>query len=522
MIYRTLIVDDEEWVRRGLREQVDWVKLGIELVGEAQNGQKAKEFIDKYPVDIIITDIRMPIMDGIELMTYVNENNLDIIVIILSGFAEFEYAKEAIRLGAFSYLLKPIEEEDLEKVLKQAVNDLHNRRQKNHVHMEKRMTEFVYGQSSDEFNIEKIMPVSPGDERTKGYYCVVLKFYKGSVYKKTRLTIQHTMEWIFDIENEFSNSLVLFRNYVVENELVLIMRSDHTFIDERHRLMIQLDNFVLKQKEHYNNETYIGIGTIVTDIHNISVSYAKAVKASIDGILLIKKRIVLAEQLEGFTLTFEISKLLEKELVTYLRKGYKAEIYNIVNDLMDIIRFNQSYSAKSIRGGLAKLLRSIEETMDRDEVKGFESKKNHELIDLIKYDILSVAELNTLIIKYIDDIIMLMKSADAIDIKLIITNIQDSIENNYASDINLSYFSEQYHVSEAYLSKSFKKISGMNFSEALTRRRMDVAIKLLRNENITINDIADMVGYTNVNYFFKKFKNVFNSTPSEYRKKLLG
>lgn len=108
-----MIVDDEPLIRRGLRETIEWDNLGLEVAGEACNGIEALDIIEKINPQIIITDVKMPIMDGIELIKKINELNIKVKVIILSGYNEYEYLKEAIKYNVESYLLKPIDQNEL-------------------------------------------------------------------------------------------------------------------------------------------------------------------------------------------------------------------------------------------------------------------------------------------------------------------------------------------------------------------------------------------------------------------------
>jgi len=106
-MYRLLIVEDEEIIRRGLKSNVPWTKMGFQVVGEAENGKIALDIIPTLNPDVVLTDIRMPVVDGIELMSILNDRNPDIKVVILSGYSEFEYARKGIEYGAYYYLLKP-------------------------------------------------------------------------------------------------------------------------------------------------------------------------------------------------------------------------------------------------------------------------------------------------------------------------------------------------------------------------------------------------------------------------------
>ena len=126
-MFKVMIVDDEPIIRTGLKHVVDWGELGFKIVSEAKNGLDALKKLEEEPVDLIITDIKMPQMDGIELLEVLREKNNDVSGVLLSGFAEFAYAQKGLSLGAIDYLLKPMDptniKEVLEKVYKKFTND---------------------------------------------------------------------------------------------------------------------------------------------------------------------------------------------------------------------------------------------------------------------------------------------------------------------------------------------------------------------------------------------------------------
>ena len=116
-MYKILLVDDEILVRDAIRENIDWKGLDCELVGDCENGRQAVEFVQNHEVDIVLTDICMPYMDGMELSKFLHDNYPDILIVIFSGFGEFEYAKKAIRYNVSEYMLKPVTAMELTKVI---------------------------------------------------------------------------------------------------------------------------------------------------------------------------------------------------------------------------------------------------------------------------------------------------------------------------------------------------------------------------------------------------------------------
>lgn len=127
--YKVLLVDDEEEVRNAIEQRINWEELGFEVIGKAQNGVKAMEIAEKLQPDVVITDIKMPYMNGLELARNLKEENPGVRILILTGFDEFEYAKEAVHLEIEEYILKPINANELSECLKRLKNVLDKERE---------------------------------------------------------------------------------------------------------------------------------------------------------------------------------------------------------------------------------------------------------------------------------------------------------------------------------------------------------------------------------------------------------
>ena len=127
--YKVLLVDDEEEVRNAIEQRISWEELGFEVIGKAQNGVKAMEIAEKLQPDVVITDIKMPYMNGLELARNLKEENPGVRILILTGFDEFEYAKEAVHLEIEEYILKPVNANELSECLKRLKNVLDKERE---------------------------------------------------------------------------------------------------------------------------------------------------------------------------------------------------------------------------------------------------------------------------------------------------------------------------------------------------------------------------------------------------------
>ena len=133
MKYGMLIVDDEYLVRRGVRETIDWQAIDVEIVGEATNGKQGLEAAIRLRPDVIFTDIRMPVMDGLEMIEKLKEADYDGAIIIYSGYQDFEYARKALEFGVVTYLLKPFNNQDLVNKVREALAELEEKRKRSKI-----------------------------------------------------------------------------------------------------------------------------------------------------------------------------------------------------------------------------------------------------------------------------------------------------------------------------------------------------------------------------------------------------
>ena len=367
-MFKALLVDDEEWIRLGLREQIEWSSLGIEIIGEAPNGLIALEMVEKYQPDIILSDIRMPRLDGIQLMEAIYQKFPHIIIIVISGYSDFEYARKAISFHVFDYILKPIEEEKLEETLLRAVQKL---REENHkkedllklnrqvnengtLAKERFLTHLVQG---SDVSLEELQNGVVRNGLHLAWPRMVIVVFKAenfadvasSKYKKdVDLAGFVLYNVIHELIQEYDNTIV-FKNYSKQDELVLIKGFDteaYSLIVEeiyaRCKLIIDLVRNIIRF------ELYIGIGSEFASIKEACRSYNQAVEAMQNIGMIQGNRIQVFERLmdRNFIVVKKKSgtKKMLDEIVDYLNKQYGEEIN--LNSVADHFHVNPAYLSR--------------------------------------------------------------------------------------------------------------------------------------------------------------------------------
>ena len=538
---KVLIVDDEEWIRLGLRVQIDWESLGLEIIGEAANGSEAVEIIEACHPDLVITDIRMPKVDGIALMEYIHNKYPEVVIIVISGYSEFEYAKKAITFCAFDYILKPIEEDVLESTLKKAIAKINEEEEERNrlVHLkvdlnkstlvvkEKVLTHLVLGLSASmgDEDIEEAMAKLGLNFQWRRM--VVLAFRAANFEEVASLKYGNDFDLAsFALANVVSElagdsaGAVLFRNSMRQDEAVLILglnSEEESAVLEN--IVSMGHQIVEKVGELIEYDLYIGIGRVCTQMKEVYKSYSQAVEALQVAGILHGSRILHFDEVSGRNNPLVCAEDKEKVLLHYIENGYKAQADHLVEELFHQIDANRGVNPQSIRSTLLELTVGMNRLLKRYGGTVEEITLDRNLTEKIMNEFFTSRELQDWFKAAVAKVTDWIAGYKQTGPKRIINEIVEYVNGHYNEDINLNSMGEMFFMNPAYLSRIFKSETGQNFNDYVSRIRMNSAVELLKDGTLKMDDISEMIGYENVNYFFKKFKEYYHCTPSQFRKK---
>lgn len=527
---RALIVDDEEWIRLGLREQVDWNALGIETIEEAQNGLAAIDIIEKKRPEIVITDIRMPKMDGIELMEYINKKFPEIVVIVVSGYSEFEYAKKALSFSAFNYLLKPIEEKELEKTLKKAVEKIKENKNKkesvlslkvelnenNRLVREKVLTDFILGAEGRCEELElfdssrRVILVL----RAANFCDLAEKKYNNDI-ELASFALENVVKEI--IKND--KGVVLFRNYIRREELIL-NKDCGGFPETNLKEQIgDLGKRIIEAVEKYLQfQVYIGVSREFKSSKETAANYLDALEAVQNAGMFRSERICYFEKgLRSHTVIY--SEDMENTLLNYIENNHKTHAEELIEQIFRNIENSQTFNSYSIRSSVLELTTNIGRLVKNYADTGEENFSDRNMMNKVINELFTLHELKDYLKDTSLKAMSLINDKKRIGSAKTIDQIVHYIDQHFREPINLNSISEKFYLNAAYLSRVFKNEVGENFNDYLSRKRMDSAVELLKHSELKMNDISEMIGYENVNYFLKKFKEHYHCTPTEFKKR---
>lgn len=531
-MYRILIVDDEPRQLRAMVTIIQKMKPGYE-VHSAQNGQKALEIINSMPIDILITDIRMPMIDGLKLIDEVCKQGYQMKTIVLSGYREFEYAQKSISLGVFDYLLKPIKKQELEKVLDKVEKSMQQAceqiTQKEYMKEQLKNTLPVYFErqvnkwlrkeinETDLNEIESIFPF-------KGTgIVIVISISKYAAFAEThdaeevQEMLQHIKFTIKDLLSLLGHSI----SAVLESRegyIVTILNSQKDFnITSKDNLKL-IDTFIKQMHQEIHLDISVGLGNKYDNIFDYaSKGFEEALTAVEYKFYRGTPSIIHFSEVNNCFLKKVIDLYeVELKLSNAVRDLDKNMILKILNDwIRDIVSEEDADPIKVKDNvihmiiGQTKILKNI--ILDK-QYEGFITYSEQLITRSEDY-----RELRHNIYQLLSDIIDTLNNRSKDNSHIIIEKCKKYIENHYSEDISLTDIAQKYHFNSSYFSNIFKKLTGMGFAEYVVKIRLEKAKNLLKHTDDKISDVASKSGFKNDTYFITLFKREFGISPHKYR-----
>ena len=534
---KVFLVEDEMVIRRGIKNSIDWEKEGYIFCGEASDGELAYPMIIKEKPDILITDIRMPFMDGLELCKLVKKELPNIKILILSGYDEFDYAKEAIRLGVTEYLLKPISSGKLLEALNGVSESI--RREKEDKDLVRKYMEEMRENTEHEKqkffeqmiagNLSMADALETGKKYemnlSAGMYNLLL--FRFTLGKENRKSGELLAEAEYAIEKLTERLEYVFEfQRGVEGWAFLLMADNEEQMSERVK---ELSKDLEEIMKNYSTIAYFGgIGQPVARLRELEESFREAERALAARFTMELNRIISVEDirmaqnvdtLDDIEITSfgEIEKtrtMLEK----FLNNGAEDEIDEFVdvyiNELPEenlksvLMRQYIIMDAYIVMMSFCEKIEGIEGEMQAQSEELKNSMKTIQTLEEIKNYIRMLLKK----IIGVRDTISGRRYSDIIEIA------KDQIRKTYMSDeISLNTIAAEVGMSPSYFSSIFSKEMGKTFVEYLTEIRMDRAKELLMCSSMKTSEIGYEVGYKDPHYFSYIFKKTQNCTPKEFR-----
>ena len=531
---KVLIADDELRICELIFRLIDWESLGMSVIAVAHDGRETIKIIKNEMPDIVITDIRMPGYNGVDVIRIGKEYNSDIQFIIISGYSQFDYAQNAIHYGVSDYLLKPVKAEELTKALLRIKSriDKNNQmysqvkkawtleQQNRRLYREQLIMEIAHGKGFDVLTKDmNTLNEQYKYEFIPGFFTIVIVKADGLNFEeKTESSflyekIQQSLSFAFaPVMQEMQGTMLDNGTYIFlfnyENEYAEIESQIHRLLNQ---MLLQKDVF---KKLHLT----IGLGKRVNCLVEVGKSYETAYLAIKDRILVGTDRIIEGKE-----------KIVVQDYKDYFLHTVR-ELENVVENLddkriSDIIQewgtalskdkeingYQIEQSAKALVNSYLLSMQKNNYTLDEDDNLLKDFMKSIE-------NCISLGEIQELLSGTLEQSLSEYRHKRALSGSKPIRDAKEYIRNNLAGNLTIQEVSEYVGYSSAHFSVRFKQECGITFSDYVMESRIEKSKELLKNTRETIESIAAAVGYSDVKSFTKNFKKYTEVKPSQYRK----
>ncbi|MGM0903978.1 MAG: response regulator transcription factor [Bacillota bacterium] len=528
---KVLIADDEIQIRKGLRLKVDWDKEGFEIVEEASNGKEALEIIKNKDIDLVITDMRMPIMDGVELAKRCHIEFPHVKIIVLSGYSDFDYVRNSLKQGVRDYLLKPVAPDELEEAIRKIRDEIKDEMAKKaelvrmnqlaNLHLqemqeqyilylvkEERLQPNIVKERLQQLQLEELL-----NENAKVQFITVEIREAADPIKLEELMLPFQMVCREIVQEQKGTYLFKDPSYTKMIQFLQIIESDTQTSTRTSQLVKRIQQSINK---YLKLDTVIGIGNVVNGLTEYRSGYISSLFAWSHSLLGAKSQVI--DQTIPREEVFNFSPDIEKRLTNAIENAdllvFKENVYSILGGVENQSVLSFSFSANHILfllGSLAKKY-GIETSNIQNAIWNCQQniwKLNSQYE--VKENLILLAEL-----------IIERVRQTRFSNKAIIESVRSYVDLHYASEISLTTLSNLFHINSAHLSETFKHHVGKNFSDYLVHLRMEKATELLKDHQLKIIDIANLVGFSSSGYFSTVFKKHYGQTPVEFRNSMTG
>ena len=514
-MYTYFIADDETKIRQGLRQLIDWEELGFYCVGEASNGEEALAAILEKKPDVALLDIRMPRLSGLEVARLARERNYEGSILILSGYSDFKYAQEAMRYDVKYYITKPVDEDELTAHLNKVREELEEKKNRSSAieyYSEKArngiLSDFLTGH----------LHITPEEMKELG---LLSGCYQAAIYEKyshNAAAVSYRFSDLLRLTNEDNHS---YETLTIDHNEIILLKGDFA-VRRFSEFVERFEREVKPQKGSPLDSLFITYGPVVYRPEDIAISYEEALH-------LLKMRFYCDPDQHTFgyhqlqqqagSLFIPDSATLDEyknKLTDYIQTLNRSMIAETLDRLREEI-YLSSVPIEDVRLFFIDLYLQVKEAICyRYHTLDIPFPPNSWVVDFI-HTRYYLYEIITFISEQAE---MILSSLGTTSRESTLENVLRYIKDNYMNNLKLERIAPLFGYNSSYLGKLFTQKMGMNFTAYLDLIRIEASKELLKEGSMKVYEIAEKVGYSNVDYFHTKFKKSEGISPAEYRRKL--
>lgn len=532
-MYQAYLVDDDVHVRRGLKKYFNWAKYDIEVIGEAENGVAAFEELKDSPADIVITDVKMPRLDGIELARRLRELYPDIKIIFISGYDDLDFLKSSLKVGAVDYILKSIDLDEFEGTIRRVMEMISAENEKKNLlsQMEKQVRQsmpllrdrFLMRLVKDSVlpDIDQQLDFLGLSLKKEGSFCAVTAAVDnyfdiyGERGEHDRQLLSFAVLNIFQeiVDKHFSG--YAFETRLGEYTAVLMLNEEEGFETSLLELVSEVQHLL---DRCLSVSVIVGIGEVVHHLSDLKNSYLGAVRAIEHRTYLGGDKSVAVDPFRGeASLPPAWDQSRQQVMCEKILSGNQQEVLDFLHE---IFRSAKSGDEPALKDALFRLL-SLPFT-EFAEYREFTEPEfsNLRLVCERFFCCRDLKEMQRLVEQLYLSYCRVARAKRESPLSNVILQIRQCIRERYAENLTVNDIAETVYLTPTYVCLLFKQETGVTINDYLTAVRMKKARELLRGSAKKLYDICFLVGYSSPSYFSKLFKKVTGRTPSEYREML--
>lgn len=531
-MYKVMIVDDEFYFREALKISLPWEKLGFEICGEAKNGNEALQKIQELKPDITIVDINMPIMDGLEFAKKLRERGIESKILLLTGHSEFSYAKQAVSLGVYNYLLKPVNEEELANCLCEMKSDIQKEANiKFEVEKLKKQVQENIPLLKEKFLNDLIQ----GNSIIKSQEVASkIKYLKMSLHSKyyqvavVEVSYDENLEW-----NDEDMHLWLFAIKNITDEILQEHFEFEMCYDRDDRLCIIAclnDNYMYTPIEdtfervkmlvnkYLKFPISIGIGNRKSDIYDVASSYKEAIVALKNKLTVGNNKVILYSSIDELELKLNLfTDEHRSQLLLCMRTGNSEEITMILTNIFRDVR-GRNIHCEILFVVCVEIVSVCMEIIAEMGISFKDIYKNSQMNIFEEIQLKqSIDEMEDWIKGIFTEAALYIKKNKTTKASQLIEKVKKYIADNYQNDeLDINKVAKSLFVNYGHICFVFKRDTGITINEYITEYRIKKAKELIDSGHQIVFGVAEKVGYADANYFSKCFKKYYGLTPSKY------
>lgn len=521
-MYTYIIIDDEPLIRRGTKKKLEPLSHLLTCCGEASNGKEGLELVRQLNPDIVILDMQMPVMDGTELLQVLSSESLSVALIVISGFQNFDYMKQAISCKVIDYILKPFSREEIQQTVLKTIESLRHKEAENH-HLAsmirekedayysldlKLLTNLLMGYTDDIHSTISSQKLSFINEM---HHFVLLALY--SLPEHEELPIQDWLE-----QNGFTDLALYLPDANTDAFHCLIVFLPETSVDSinTNRFLKQFLNDFLPWIQHFPFYPLIGVSSIHKDLSDLHAAYTES-REALNTQLLHTPATDTCFFYKQPTAPLSIEWNKQDEFLFRIESGEFDVVKNLINELFEFYRTLSPCTLQDMKYHCEQLTYHCHTILNYYLQQKDDSWKSSANMQAIVNTLFSFEEVKTYYMQFFLNITSLLKEQSIYNTGELIDQIQLYIHRNYAKDITQEFIASLFYLNRSYLSQLFKKQTSEKFVDYLNGIRIDKAKELLIHSDRKMYQIAKSVGYNNTKYFFRIFKKKTGLSPEQFR-----